>query len=635
MLGNRGRRIGWIAAAVLFGAFSSANVAFSQNQEPAQNDPNQEVLTRGPVHEAFAEPTVFDNQQGVVVPKEPPQEVEEIPPAEKPEGDVIWIPGYWNFDDERQDFVWVSGIWRNAPPNLRWVPGYWHRTGAGFQWTSGFWQSAATEEVQYLEKPPASLENGPPTPQPTQQHFWVPGNWYWTSNRYAWRAGYWSVSQPDWVWAPASYYWTPSGYVYNEGYWDYPLATRGLMFAPVYFAPGYVARRPIYTPSVVIQTPALMVNFFARPRYRHYYFGDYYAPVYVERGYRPWFRSDRVSYRYDPLYTYYSVTYGRTDRLWRTRMVERYDRLVIDTNLRPPRTYAAQQIAVQSYGRRGTTVDVNIAVGTPLAQVAVAGGVRFEKMSAVQRQQTAAVAVQANKFRDQRVKLESTPNLARVNGVPGAQPKTVRLTDAPIVDPGIRAGKGTPSVVRTGEKAAVGAKPNVNAGTTTGVRPDRGNTGVAGQSGVVGKTGVGKSTTSETVPGRSVDLRNRTQPTGKRSLGNGGGEKLPGSPDTGVNTGNPPTNRPGTPPAVRPGMQPGNSGSPTGVRPQPGTGRPERRTPPPPPTTERGRTVGESSVRPIQGRESGGGRSYGSGRQTGESKSRGTSKGDKDDKPRG
>jgi hypothetical protein len=44
-----------------------------------------------------------------------------MPPDEKPEGEVIWINGYYAWDDERNDFLWVSGIWRTPPPSKRWV----------------------------------------------------------------------------------------------------------------------------------------------------------------------------------------------------------------------------------------------------------------------------------------------------------------------------------------------------------------------------------------------------------------------------------------------------------------------------------------------------------------------------------
>ncbi|MGA2500458.1 MAG: hypothetical protein ABSH20_22165, partial [Tepidisphaeraceae bacterium] len=52
---------------------------------PAQEQP--EVLTRGPVHEAFAEPVNLDFQAGVVAPVQPPANIAEIPPADRPAGD--------------------------------------------------------------------------------------------------------------------------------------------------------------------------------------------------------------------------------------------------------------------------------------------------------------------------------------------------------------------------------------------------------------------------------------------------------------------------------------------------------------------------------------------------------------------
>ena len=82
---------------------------------PAGDEPVE--LTRGPVHEAFAQPVVFDPEPGEIVPKQPPEAIEEVPPEEKPEGeDVVWIPGYWSWDDDSDTFLWVSGLWRMQPP---------------------------------------------------------------------------------------------------------------------------------------------------------------------------------------------------------------------------------------------------------------------------------------------------------------------------------------------------------------------------------------------------------------------------------------------------------------------------------------------------------------------------------------
>src|SRR5438105_15862052 len=69
----------------------------------------EEPLTRGPVHEAFAPVVSYNSEPGLIVHTRPPELIEELPPEEKPEGDdVAWIPGYWGWDDERNDFVWIS-----------------------------------------------------------------------------------------------------------------------------------------------------------------------------------------------------------------------------------------------------------------------------------------------------------------------------------------------------------------------------------------------------------------------------------------------------------------------------------------------------------------------------------------------
>ncbi|MCA9258896.1 MAG: YXWGXW repeat-containing protein, partial [Planctomycetales bacterium] len=166
-----------------------------------------QVLDRGPIHEAFAEPVVDPGAIGDLsdrlVPQEPPAPVNELPPEEKPEGgNVQWIPGYWMWSLEEEDFVWVSGVWRNAPPGRRWVPGHWSEADGGFLWTPGFWSDAEAEEVMYLPTPPDTLEQGPSSPAPGEEYFWIPGCWVYQQNDYAWRPGYWYQGQPNWVWVP-------------------------------------------------------------------------------------------------------------------------------------------------------------------------------------------------------------------------------------------------------------------------------------------------------------------------------------------------------------------------------------------------------------------------------------------------
>jgi len=132
-------------AVVLAGLGSAFGLgqAVTVQQSWTDGDDGMQVLTRGPVHEAFAETVTFDPEPGFMVTKAPPEPIEELPPDRRPDGvNVDWIPGYWAWDDERDDFLWISGVWRALPPGREWVPGYWGRTNQGFQWTSGYWADA-------------------------------------------------------------------------------------------------------------------------------------------------------------------------------------------------------------------------------------------------------------------------------------------------------------------------------------------------------------------------------------------------------------------------------------------------------------------------------------------------------------
>ena len=237
----------WVVGTLLaLGSIFGLNKALFAQPVPADAEAGVQVLTRGPVHEAFAETVTYDPEPGVVAPKAPPAAIEEVPPEQKPAGDnVAWIPGYWGWDDERSDFLWVSGIWRALPPGRQWVPGYWGKTAQGIQWTSGYWADAKLSEVQYLPEPPATVEAGPNIAAPSADDIWQPGCWVWLNSRYAWRPGFWAIAQPDWVWVPPHYIWTPRGYVFVDGYNDYAVARRGVLFAPVYFDAGVYGRQRV------------------------------------------------------------------------------------------------------------------------------------------------------------------------------------------------------------------------------------------------------------------------------------------------------------------------------------------------------------------------------------------------------
>jgi len=457
----------------------------------SQNGP--EVLTRGPIHEAFAEVVSYNPQPGQVVSQEPPKAIEEVPPAEKPEGDYTWIPGYWAWDQDHANFIWVTGAWRIPPPGATWVPGYWNQTANGHQWVSGYWGPAAntatasksSSETVYLPTPPQSVESGASTPAPSPDHFWIPGYWYWANGRYVWQAGYWGRCQPDWVWIPARYVWTPGGYVFLAGHWDYALAKRGVVFCPVYFANAYhVGPAYYYTPSVCIETPVLTGYLFCRPAYSHYYFGDYYDPMYVQVGIYPWYAVHERRYGYEPLFVYDRWYYGRRDPGWEMGLHRDYEYRVTHVDARPPHTYAAaMRIDV---GRAG----VKFTLAAPISHVAAAGGgaMRFEHISAERREQFVKAQHELRQIQDDRRNMEINANAqARASG--GAQP--------------VRMNAHTSTMATSRETTSMAAR----AGTGRTIVPSKSTP----------RTATAKSRTSDTSgKGRSRDPRDRDKDQGGR-----------------------------------------------------------------------------------------------------------------------
>ena len=230
------RRISCLAGAM--GLAGMMGLLFAVHAEEESPDPAKgvEVLARGPVHEAYAEPTDGRPEPGPIVAKQPPDPVDELAPDQKPEGDQVeWIPGYFAWDDEASDFTWVSGFWRNPPPGRDWTPGHWQEVDGGWQWAPGFWAASDIQAVEYLPPPPPSIDNGASVPAPDETSTYVPGCWIYRETRYFWRPGYWVEFRPDWCWIPDRYSWTPTGYLFIAGYWDHPLVDRGLLFAPVRF----------------------------------------------------------------------------------------------------------------------------------------------------------------------------------------------------------------------------------------------------------------------------------------------------------------------------------------------------------------------------------------------------------------
>jgi hypothetical protein len=449
----RGLKVGVV---VLAGGLAFLGIVRAQ-QQPAASQTSAtadvppvpqgvEVLARGPVHEAFATPTT-DPVPTQAVDKQPPRPLEEMPPEQKPEGDVVWIGGYYAWDEDRKDFLWVSGIWRTVPPGKSWVAGYWRETDDHhWQWVPGFWSGAAKqteeqqEQVTYLPAPPAAPQVARAGEAPTADSFYVPGTWVWTGDKYVWQAGYWARVQPGYVWVPGHYRWTPSGYIYIPGYWDLAVAQRGVLFAPVYVDAAYVGPAFVYTPAYVVSGTIVLDSLFVRPCYCHYYFGDYYGPVYRERGFESCIVYSRG--HYDSIIVYSS---------WEHRDEPRWASVQLDICLArhagqapvPPRTLVQQNVIVQrnvtnvtniTNVTNNTTINNttnvtrnNTQVLVPASQMTSVTGTRTVSLTAASRVQAQQQAKSVQQVAVQRSKTEVT--------APGGAPSRPRVASFNVPKP--------------------------------------------------------------------------------------------------------------------------------------------------------------------------------------------------------
>jgi len=65
------------------------------------------------------------------------------PPREammyRPQGALVWVPGYYRWDGHR--YKWVRGRWVKPPRHgAVWVPGYWAERPGGRVWIEGYWR---------------------------------------------------------------------------------------------------------------------------------------------------------------------------------------------------------------------------------------------------------------------------------------------------------------------------------------------------------------------------------------------------------------------------------------------------------------------------------------------------------------
>jgi hypothetical protein len=404
-----------------------------------------EVQLRGPVHEAFAQPDGSKPEPGEVVPKAPPHPIPEEPPPVRPEGDnVQWFNGYWAWDADRNEFMWISGAFRDVPPGRRFVSGYWQQTPDGWRWVPGFWAPAGQTEFPYVPTPPASLDIGPSLPPPGDDYVYSPGYWLYRETRFVWCPGFWRRCLPGMVWVPPCYRWTPAGCLFVAGYDDYPLGRRGLLFAPVCFnrplwhTPGWR-----YRPYYALHCDGILDNFFVRPRFGHYYYGNYYGRPYLDRGFEPWFAYAQRGY--DPLWNHYRLA-NRGNPGWQRGLTQVYEDRLAGRAPLPPVTLREQTLIAQKFNNAGGKAKGGrnpLQLVSPVNQFTDTG-VALRTLQGPQVAEQVALAARQQEVASQRTRLEreltAAPKAGKGGAAAAGKGRALKLPP----DSNVIAAKGTP-----------------------------------------------------------------------------------------------------------------------------------------------------------------------------------------------
>jgi hypothetical protein len=74
----------------------------------------------------------------------PPALAQPVPVPYEPPGvtpRTVWIPGHYDWDPSRGNYVYILGQYVEAPrENAQWIPGHWVQTPTAWIWIDGTWQ---------------------------------------------------------------------------------------------------------------------------------------------------------------------------------------------------------------------------------------------------------------------------------------------------------------------------------------------------------------------------------------------------------------------------------------------------------------------------------------------------------------
>lgn len=191
----------------------TAPAEMSPADDPAdllrEDDATPAPFVEPPAHEAFR------------AMHPPPAPITERPNSASPDPKAVWIKGYWEWDDARQDFAWAVGGWRVPPPGKVWVDGAWKQDEKGWYRVPGSWADSSGVAVDWRQDgPPADHPADIAGPAPAPGMFYIAGIYVPDGDRLAWKPGFWAKAQPGWEWFPARWVRRADGWSFRPGSWQ-------------------------------------------------------------------------------------------------------------------------------------------------------------------------------------------------------------------------------------------------------------------------------------------------------------------------------------------------------------------------------------------------------------------------------
>lgn len=192
------------------------------------------------LHEAFVRPK---EGSPVRVAQAPPRPITERPVVDRPSPAARWIEGYWTWDADKNDFVWVPGVWRIPPPGKVWLAGEWKRDPDGWSRVPGTWADAPAGQPDWqIQGPPADHPVDAIAGAPGPDYFYVPGQFVPQGDQLQWKPGFWAKAQPGWEWVPSRWVRLSEGWSYREGYWDRARLSPAVVRVPAGSTPPFRSR---------------------------------------------------------------------------------------------------------------------------------------------------------------------------------------------------------------------------------------------------------------------------------------------------------------------------------------------------------------------------------------------------------